>query len=170
MADDEAKQVLGAYKKKFNRLPDQPHHLIAFSKSRSDLPNLNYRNAKGVIEDSKKNKANLNNKPHNDMQIAQEKDLPSSPKVKKQQQKQKFIENNDEGNHDEGLLSEDDDNDDDALYHDGNETTAPGFVAQMAMQENAVANGDQFDYITPKVGLGLDDNDESNSLLNKNNN
>merc|ERR1712154_732997 len=50
----------------------------------------------------------------------------------------------------------------DALYIDGDQTTAPGLVAQ-EMQQNQ--NADQFDYVTPKhprhINLDEDDDEES---------
>ena len=280
--DKNAMKVLEEYQSKFNRLPDQPHHLIAFSKSRSDLPTLNYGKARSAIQaaksknseegkgrpkgkgkakgkvkggegskpekkakrgegskqkvaarpvpkinngkdnkkkkndqkqndgkgkgkgkgkdvgnkrvargsvespqsvnEKKKNKSkdknknknkkdkggvvseSINAKPSqikalrqqqeneakaeelpideaNDLQIAQEKDLPSSPKLNGAQKfPQEVVDNfgmNDEGGGamaEGGVLSDDDDDDDDddeEFYKDGNETTAPGLLAQV---------------------------------------
>ena len=60
--ENDGEKVLREYKKKFNKLPAQPHHLIAFSKSRSDLPTINYGKAKAAMNSAKeKNGQKLNN-------------------------------------------------------------------------------------------------------------
>ena len=71
--------------------------------------------------------------PANDMQIAEDKELPSSPK--NNPPKVGFAVDDEGGGAmaEGGVLSEDEDDDDDedGLYKDGAETTAPGLVAQV---------------------------------------
>merc|ERR1712228_169097 len=138
---------------KFNRSPEQPHHLIAFSKSRNDLQNINYAQAKAVMSISNENTDIA--LPSNMMNIADSNDISAKPFKQKEETEGALLDNE----------TEEDEEDNDAMYGmDGNETTAPGLIAQLQMQD--VSNLDQFDYKTPQSpNIDIDEDDDAQSFI-----
>ena len=111
--NSEVIKVFEAYKDKFNRIPKQPHHLIAFSKARDDLSNLNYAQAKAVMDASIPNTDIA--LPSNVNMVA----IANAFHQKDDEETEGALLNNE-------MEEEDDDDDNDAMYRmDGNETTAP---------------------------------------------
>eukprot|EP01083_Nonionella_stella_P106870 308848_1 len=130
---DDVRKVLGAYESRFHGLPDQAQYLMRFSKSRSDLPTLNYVAARRIINDLKnKTKSHTHQPKSRSMpalalaNLASVIPLPHSPD---RRHPSIICEDEEEGVeqiHKEGDdYEESDDDDDNELYCDGHETTAP---------------------------------------------